>query len=42
MQLTINQISKVRKVAPLLGDLCLELAQETLMLEEYEKAYGYF
>ncbi|CAD8066862.1 unnamed protein product [Paramecium sonneborni] len=42
LQLTISQIQKMRKVAPLLGDLCLELAQETLMLEEYEKAYGYF
>ncbi|CAK75826.1 unnamed protein product (macronuclear) [Paramecium tetraurelia] len=42
LQLTMSQIQKTRKIAPLLGDLCLELAQETLMLEEYDKAYGFF
>ena len=42
VNITLALLQRGRKLQPLSPDLCLEMAKQTLMLEDYEKAYGLF
>jgi tetratricopeptide repeat protein 21B len=42
LAITLSLLQKGRKLSPLSAELCLEMAQQTLMLDEYEKAYALF